>query len=379
MLANVAAEFPYFAGRIWLNSAHQGPLPKSAVLAAQGAVRQKAFPSSITEEEFDDVPSRLRAAIGHISKLPSDEIILGNGGSYGLNLLAAGLPWKHGDEIVIAEDEFPATIIPWLRLRDLGVQIRLISTDGSGGLVAETLRKAITKRTRLVCASWVNSYTGWRLDLPSISRECGTHDVLFVLNLSQGLGARDLNLDGLEVAAVTCCGYKWLCGPYGTGFAWVEPKLLKRMQCCQTNWWAHREWAKKHSFEGVPPSIGARAFDIGCTANFLNFVPWTVSLQLLHGRNLRNIEVHNEKLTEHFIEGLDKTRYAVDSTQDPMHRSSVLIISHSDPSMNRRVVDHLRDNKIDVAFRNKKVRLSPHFFNTRQEIDATLDALHCCK
>lgn len=105
-------EFGSFDGRVWLNCAHQGPLPLRAVSAAQRAIEQKVSPHLMEEEAFWKVPKGLKALIGRIIGAPEDEVILGNSTTYGLHLLARGLPLESADEVLLTEGEFPATVFP---------------------------------------------------------------------------------------------------------------------------------------------------------------------------------------------------------------------------------------------------------------------------
>ena len=213
--------FGDFGGRTWLNTAHQGALPLAAAAAAREAIDWKTAPFELTQERFDGVPQRLRKALGGLVNVPPDDIILGNSASRGLHLVANSLDWRTGDEVLVLDGDFPSDILPWrLPERDHGVKVvpvrprdRVIAPD--------ELAAAITPRTRLFCTTWVHSFSGCAIDLEALGTICRERDVLFVVNGSQGLGARPLDLSAAPVDAFTSVGFKWLCGPYGTGFAWV--------------------------------------------------------------------------------------------------------------------------------------------------------------
>jgi selenocysteine lyase/cysteine desulfurase len=119
-----AAGFGPFDGRIWLNTAHQGPLPRLAVEMAGQAAALKAAPHRIADNDFSDVPERLRALLARLVGGAPDQVVLGNSTSYGLHLVANGLAWADGDEVLVIEGDYPATILPWQRLAPLGVRVR---------------------------------------------------------------------------------------------------------------------------------------------------------------------------------------------------------------------------------------------------------------
>jgi selenocysteine lyase/cysteine desulfurase len=227
--ADYADAFGDFDSRIWLNAAHQGPLPRPAVEAAEQALAAKLAPHRISDETFTTGPRRLRELLGRLIGTPAEEIILGNSASWGLQVLANGLPWRQGDEIVVLADEFPATVFPWLVTERHGVTVRQLDL-GEPVLQPERLQQEISPRTRVVAVNWVRSLTGHVVDVAGLHEVCERSGVYLVLNVTQGLGALPFDVRRLPVAAISCSGFKWLCGPYATGFAWVRPDVLRTMQ-----------------------------------------------------------------------------------------------------------------------------------------------------
>ncbi len=186
VLDNHASEFGPFEGRIWLNCAHQGPMPRPAVAALHTVVQQKVKPHLIKDDDFTRVPIALKGSLGRLLGVPAHDIILGNSTSYGLHVLRNGICWRAGHEILLHQGDFPATIYPWLPLEQCGVRIRLLKSHGLS-LTATELKREITSSTRLFCASWVNSFTGSVLDLASIGELCRERGVLFIVNGAQGV------------------------------------------------------------------------------------------------------------------------------------------------------------------------------------------------
>ncbi|HET9559884.1 MAG TPA: aminotransferase class V-fold PLP-dependent enzyme, partial [Actinomycetota bacterium] len=123
---DVAGDFGGFDGRAWLNCAHQGPLPLVAVAVAERALADKAAPHRMGNEAFAEVPRRLKDALGRLAGVPAEEVILGNSTTYGLQLLVQGVDWRDGDEVLLVDGDFPATIVPWLPLAERGVRVRLL-------------------------------------------------------------------------------------------------------------------------------------------------------------------------------------------------------------------------------------------------------------
>src|SRR5919201_2216795 len=192
--------FGPFEGRVWLNAAHQGPLPRVAVQAADEALRAKAAPHQIADEAFLEVPRRLRELLGRLIGVAAEEIILGNSASWGLQVLANGLPWREGDEVIVLADEFPATVFPWLVAERHGVTIRRLELN-EPALRPERLERELSPATRVVAVNWVRSLTGHVVDLRGLQDVCARAGVHLVVNMTQGLGALPLDVGATPVAA----------------------------------------------------------------------------------------------------------------------------------------------------------------------------------
>jgi selenocysteine lyase/cysteine desulfurase len=282
--AGAAGAFGDFDGRIWLNAAHQGPLPRLAVQAAEQALAAKQAPHRISDEAFTGVPRRLRELLGRLIGTPAEEIVLGNSASWGLQVLANGLPWREGDEVLVLADEFPATVFPWLVTERHGVTLRQLRL-GEPVLQPERLQQEISPRTRVVAVNWVRSLSGHVIDVAGLHEVCERSGVHLVLNVTQGLGALPFDVRRFPVAAISCSGFKWLCGPYATGFAWIRPDVLHTMRRVQAYWLALPDGVEldlnREGEHRLRSDLGARAYDVFGTANFLNFIPWAAALEYL--------------------------------------------------------------------------------------------------
>ena len=371
------SDFGPFDGRIWLNCAHQGPLPRAAVEAVQQAVEWKIAPQRMPDSEFDAVPDRLKQELGRLINAPSEEIVLGNSTSYGIHLLANGIPWNDGDEILLVEGDFPATILPWLGLTGRGVTARFIKPSASV-LHPGEIETQFTQKTRLFCASWVNSFSGAAIDLAAVGQVCREHGVLFVVNGSQAIGARVLDVRTTPIDALVSCGFKWLCGPYGTGFAWMRPDLLASLEFNQLYWLAMQRGTSLNSMREyrLRDDLGSYQYDVFCPASFLNVLPWTASVRHLVDRGIERIEAYDQDLVSRTIEGLDRERYEILSPDSGPARSTLVFMTHRDSARNQDFHRLLAEEGIDVSLREGNLRISPHLYDTSEEIDALLDVLN---
>jgi selenocysteine lyase/cysteine desulfurase len=364
--------------RIWLDAAHQGPLPRVAVAEAKRALDWKISPHRLADAAFIEVPLRLRAALGRLIGAPAEDIILGNSASYGLHVLANGLRWREGDEVVVIADDFPATIFPWFVAERFGVRVRKIDLDGPL-LRPSQLERELTDRTRVVSVTWVRSLTGHVLDLDGLGRLCADAGSLFVVNATQGVGNRPLDVHSLPIAALTSSGFKWLCGPYGTGFAWIRPDVLRSLERTQSYWLARPDGTAidLNVPADHPPrdDLGARAYDVFGTANFLNFMPWTAAVEYLLQQGIEATAAHDASLVDLLIEGLGEGPYRVVGPTDYSERSAIVSLTHEEDSRNAALHQELSRSGIDGALRGGNLRFSPHLYNTPHEIERTLEVL----
>ena len=371
-------EFGPFKERIWLNTAHQGPIPKKAVEAAHKAVEYKASPSLIEDDSFAKIPLLLKEQLGRLIGAQTGDIILGNSTTYGLHILANGIPLKKGDEVLLVRGDFPASIVSWLSLKEKGISIRFIQPKGNV-IQPEELVKEINPGTKVFCTSWVNSFNGYAVDINSIGEICRSKGVHFIVNGSQAVGAKSISVNNLQIDAITSCGFKWLCGPYATGFVWIKPDLRKELNY-NNNYWLTLQRGrslndmKDQSFD-LPNDDSSNKYDVFCTANFFNFMPWTESVRLLAEIGMDKVEAYDYYLVNYIISNLDYTKYKLLSPQANSNQSTLVVISHRDQNMNKKIYDSLKRNGVDMALREGNLRISPHIFNQEKDLEKLLELL----
>jgi cysteine desulfurase/selenocysteine lyase len=375
MSRDYSADFGPFAGRVWLNCAHQGPLPRLAVSAAHEAVCRKTAPHLIRDEDFLVVPKMLKASLGRLIGAAQEDIILGNSASYGFHVLRNGIRWKVGDEVVVVNGDFPAGVYPWLGLQDDGVRVRFV-TPRSTPLTAGDIADGITGSTRLVSVSWVNFFDGSVLDLRSVGELCRARCIVLVVNGSQGIGALEIDVRNEPIDVLVSCGYKWLCGPYGTGFCWIRPELRSQLKSVQTYWLPHAWGEANLATYTMRDAIGAAAFDVFCPANFLNFAPWHSSVDYLLSVGIAHVEAHNQTLVDMFTAGIDRSKYRIATPLDSARRSAILTVSHVERERNSQIQALLAASGIDIALRTGQLRLSPHLYNTVEELGRAAEIMN---
>jgi len=378
-LLDMTSAFGLPADRVWLNASHQGALPQCAADAVHEMVRWKLQPHHLaTPGPFTDVPARLRGLLADLLGVDSQEVALANSSSYGLHLIANGLGLGPGDEVIVAANDFPSDVLPWLPLTDHGVEVRQLEPAGQV-LTADEIDGAMTPATRVVCLTWVHSFSGHIIDLDAIGELCRRSDALFVVNGAQGVGGIPIQPARRPIDALVGVGFKYLCGPYGTGFLWLGPRAMDRVASTKL-YWLSALTADDLAKEALDltqieaPRTAAR-HDVFGTANFFNFAGLAASVGLVLEVGVDRIYGHNLRLAEMLVDGIDARRYEI-QPRGPVARQSGIVFARP---LHRSLEDvglALAAGGIDVARRRGMLRFAPHFYNDVADIDRTLAVIN---
>lgn len=357
-------------------------MPRCAADAVAEMVEWKLAPHHLqTPAAFTNGEERLRSALAELVGAPVEQMVLANSASYGLHVVANGLSLRSDDEVIVAANDFPSDILPWMRLQDAGVVVRRVNPAGAV-LSASEVEAAMTDRTKVVCLTWVHSFSGQQVDLDAIGEACRRRDALFVVNGAQGVGGIPIDVSDHPIDVLSGVGFKWLVGPYGTGFCWLGERALERVAPTKLYW--------KTSFtidDFAQPELDldaalsrksgsdASAHDIFGTSNFFNFAALTASVGLVADVGVERINAHNLELADQLISGVDPDRFEVADRGDPTRLTSIVfLLPRREPLES--VAARLASDRIDVAPRSGHIRLSPHFYNTSNDIDRALTSLN---
>ena len=361
----------------YLNLAAQSPMPKVAHRAVQTAIEWKKFPHRITDAAYFEVPNRIRDSIAKLIGGQSEEVALTTGASTGMSAVAYGLTWKPGDEILTAKGEFPLQYATWkpMEARE-GIVMKVIAPR-ERFLTADDFLAAITPRTRMVSVSLVRFDNAVKIDAARIAAACHAQGALLLLDVSQACGAVPLNVEALGADFLVCAGYKWLLSPYGTGFFWAKNEHTDKMRPGPF-YWAAAKGAENFgslSFEDPQPVRGARRWDMAETSNYFNFAAMDASVQFVLQLGPETVQAHNRKLIDLLFERLPKDRCVPASPLDSAHRGPYGCFTARTPDRTAELYQKLVKEKIITSLREGNIRVSPHVYNTEQDIDRLIAAI----
>ncbi len=374
---NYRQEFADFEGVAYLNASLQAPLPLISVRAAQEALEWKKHPYRLPDSAYFDLPDRIREKIARIIHAKPAEIAVTTGASSGLASIAAGIDWKPGDEVLVGRGEFPAHFSTWIRYQQAGkLNMRIVEPTGRF-ISADDYVAQIGPRTRIVSASLVRFDNGAMLDAARVGRACEKVGAAFVLDVTQIAGAMDFRIRDLGATMAVCSGYKWLLGPYGAGFFWVADQWIERLPLGAVYFMALEGAREFHAMfaRELKPAPGARRWDTAETANFTNLAAFDTSLDWIERIGISTVQESIDSLVGEIIESIPQNRYRLASPEQRERRGPYVCISAINPDDTAAVYEKLRAAQISVSLREKALRISPHIYNTPEEISRLIDAL----
>ncbi|MDP9388432.1 MAG: aminotransferase class V-fold PLP-dependent enzyme [Actinomycetota bacterium] len=367
--------FPVTERWAYLNHAGTAPPSGPAVEAMRRCMEASAAHGGIVWPAHGERAEQVRAAAARLMGVPVSDVAFVKNTTEGLGFVANGLSWAPGDRVVVPDLEFPSTLYPWLALRDRGVTVDLVEPEGPGGrLPVEAFARVVAAGPppRVVATSWVQFGRGWRTDLGALATVCHDAGALLCADVIQGLGVVPASLDEWGVDFAMADAHKWLLGPEGVGVLYVRGSRLDLLRPLEPGWAsvAHRtQWDNRE----LVWDAGARRLE-GGSANMTGIHAMGASIDLLLEVGVDRVWEHVSSLCDHLRAGLAAAGATVLSDNSPDGRSGIVTFS-VDGAEPEHVVEHLRARGIAGAPRAGGVRVSPHGYNTDEEVDALVAAV----
>lgn len=365
------SEFPCLDRMLFLNHASESPICKR--------VRRRLDEYlDAAMGDPDGAPihvGRYKQLLAQLIHADPEEIAVMPNTATGTATIANGLQWRAGDNLLVPEQEYPANTRPWLALEERGVQVRRVPVGKDLRIQPEDFAARIDGRTRLVAVSHVEFLSGFRNDLRAIGALAHGAGALFVVDAIQSVGAVpvDVEADG-QIDALCAGGYKWALGPVGTGFLYLRRSRWEQVRPSIVG--SRSSVAGVADIDGNAPLLPhAGRYETGCMAWSL-FHGWSAGLEMLLEIGPETIEAHLADLTGYLADGLTTLDYSVVTPMGrPAERAGIVSFAVGSPEATAATELRLRDQGIVIAHRGPYLRVSPHFYNSRADIDRLLAGL----
>lgn len=362
----------------YLNCAYMSPLLRSVEEAGIAGVLKKRNPVNISEADFFEEAEKVKALFGRLVNAEASQLALIPSVSYGIATVMRNLPVNTGSKALIIGEEFPSDYMglkQWCSTHDKTMQVVAAPQQLKKGKAwNETILKAIDTDTTVVVMSHVHWTDGTLFDLEAIGARCKEADALLVIDGTQSVGVLPLDVKRFNIAALICAGYKWLMGPYSSGIAYLREEFnggspLEESWMNRTN---ARDFRSLTNY-GETYQPGAGRYQVGEASNFI-LLPMLKAalLQLLEWQPER-VQHYCQQLTKPLVTFLTDRGFGL---EEEAYRASHLFGFRLAAGIDEdSLFKALQERKILVSVRGSSIRVSPHVYNRKEDVDALMDVL----
>jgi len=360
-----AAEFPVTENYLYFNHAGVSPIPARAAAAGIAMLQLARDEGAYRLRKWEELANETRGRFAKIVGASPDEIAFVKNTSEGLSFVAAGFPWKEGDNLVTANVEYPSNVYPWLRLRTRNVEVRMVPAR-EGRVRKEDLFAACDGKTRLITLSSVEFLNGYRNDLPGIGEYCQKHGIFFCVDGIQSVGVLPMDVKSFGIDALSADGHKWLLSPEGIGGFYISRDVMEMVEPVILGWHSVKN---RFDFENYDFRLSpdARRYEPG-SMNTVGLSAFNASLELLLSLGVDRIWERVRRLTERFRERAAEEGCTLVSPDHPEERSGIVTFRVPEAD-NAALWRALLNRKAVCSHRAGGIRVSPHFYNTPEEVD----------
>lgn len=365
------AEFPITERWVFLNHAGMSPTPARSAEAICRWMTQLVHDGRPSFDAWEEGVRVGRERFATLVGADPEEIAFVRNTSHGLSIVASGLDWRPGDRVAVAvAEEYPSNVYPWLDLARRG-RVTLDAVDARDGAVTtEAVERVLRPETRLVAVSSAEYASGTVTDLPALGALCRDRGVVLCVDGIQTAGALPVDVRNAGVHALSADSHKWLLGVVGIGGLFVDRALVERIHPPLLGW---RSTTDAFDFDRVHLELVPHAgrFEEGSLAYPL-IEGFSEVLDLLLEVSVESVAARIRALISRLAEALESLGCDVGPAK--AYRQHILTFTHAAASPEA-LLDGLTERAIVVSLRRGRIRVSPHFYNTEDEMEAVADAV----
>ncbi len=367
---NFRKEFPITNHFVYLDHAGVSPVSLRVKNEVAKFLAEASGETGFDYKSWGNRIEEVRASSAELIGANTDEVAFVKNTSHGISIVASGLDWNKGDNVIVFEKEFSSNIYPWLNLKDLGVEVRFIPLRGER-ILFEDIEDLIDSKTRLISMSSVQSINGFKIDLNRLGRLCKSKGILFFVDAIQSLGAISMDVKECGADFLSADGHKWLLAPEGIGIFYCRKGLASRLKTNLVGW---KSVENDHDFENIEFKLKSDAlrFEEG-SFNTIGIYALGAAVDLLLEVGVYNIEKRVYELGDLIINEAEKRDFSLKTPQNLKERGGIISFAGDfDP---KEIAEKLLKSSIVVNYRGGGLRVSPHFYNTEAEILKLFKAL----
>jgi cysteine desulfurase/selenocysteine lyase len=359
------AQFPVAADFLYFNHAGVSPIPACAAEAGIRSLERSRDQGAVQLRKWEELAFETRDRFARLVGAAPEEIAFVKNTSEGLSFIAAGFPWKEGDNLITTNVEYPSNVYPWMRLRTRNVEVRMVAAR-EGRVRKEDLFAACDGKTRLITLSSVEFANGFRNDLSAVGEYCQRHGIFFCVDGIQSLGVLPMDVRSFGIDALSADGHKWLLSPEGIGGFYISREVMEVVEPVILGWHSVKNRFDFDNYD-FRLSPDARRYEPG-SMNAVGMAAFNASLELLLSVGVDRIWERVRRLTDRIIEKVRENGFDLVSPDHPEERSGIVtfrVPGHDNAALWKALMAR---NAI-CSHRAGGIRFSPHFYNTPEEID----------
>lgn len=379
-MKNQRFRFSLPRGTIYLNCAYMSPLMKQVEKAGVLGMQRKRNPMRVSAADFFTETEILRSEFARLVGVNDPRrIVVVPSASYGLSTVARNVAVGKGDSIVIMQEQFPSNVYPWMRLAaDTGATLRPVEPPDSlnqrGKVWNERLLESIRPGTKIVAMGQVHWADGTKYNLEDVRKRTREVGAKLIIDGTQSVGALPFDVSRIQPDALICAGYKWLMGPYSIGLAYLDEGFNDGVPL-EENWinrLGSEDFTGLVKYEGRYQP-GALRYEVGEHSNFILVPMMLEALRQVNQWSQESIQVYCRKVTE---VGINRLREQGCWVEEEAYRGAHLFgIRFSKGMSLDKIRTRIKQARISVSFRGDSMRVSPHLYNSADEIERLVDAI----
>ncbi len=370
-LANIdelREQFPVTQQRIYMDHANWSPLPSSVRAAVDEFMQRRQYAAS-TKNEWNEKVVQVKGKVATLMNCSRNEIAFTKNTTEGISIAANGIGLRAGDNVLITDAEHAANLYPWLNLTKEGVELRILEARGRDAKVSD-FERLIDPHTRAIAIDHVENWYGFRRDICRLGRFCRSHGLLFIVNATQSCGTMpiDVKENHIDILSFSC--FKWLLSPYGMGCFYCDERLIERIVPREVG---DRSGtiSSRESDAKLILAADATRFESG-NLNYPGVYGLGAALDMIADIGVERIQKKIVWITGVLTKGLSDLGLKIISPLKDEFRSAIVSFSVDDPND---IVARLLEKGIYVNVRGGMIRVSPHFYNTEQEMRVFIETL----
>ena len=364
-------EFPIAADLVYLNNCSLTPLPR------RGKTRIERFLGEWTElggrawyDHWIGEYEALREDLAGVLGADNDEVAIEPNVSAALVGIASTFDYTKRPKVIVSDLDFPTDGHAFLAVTPRGAQVQFVRSPDRVRMPLEVFERAVDEQTAAVCTGHVYSTTGWIQDVKTLAEICHRKGARLVVDAYQSIGAFPFDVHASGVDYLVGGTLKWLMGGPGIAFLYARRDVAEAARPSAVGWWGVAD-PFAFDVEHLDPGKGARRFEYGTPAVAAIYAA-RAGIELLREVGVETVRLRHMALSQRLVDGAVAQGWTVRCPTNARERTAIVTLEHPEP---QRAVDTLRAAGVITDSRPGLIRLSPHYFNTEDEMDRALELL----